>query len=70
MIKVTEILKYLDDNKIKYIYKGDISLIISSYSPLKSLKNNSITWIRKVNQECLNNLKDYEKLLIVKLNFA
>jgi UDP-3-O-[3-hydroxymyristoyl] glucosamine N-acyltransferase len=45
-ILISDILNFLNRNKIDFQFKGDSKIDIFTFSPLKSLKNNSITWAR------------------------
>lgn len=65
MIKLCEILNYLETQKIKYTYLGKKELEIISYCPLKLLRDSCITWIRNMSNENMLYIKNHNDLLIV-----
>lgn len=46
MIKIKEILKFLDDEKIDYVFQGDDETEIEGFSSLKNYKQNTFTWAK------------------------
>ncbi len=46
MIKIKEILKFLDDEKIDYVFRGDDETEIEGFSSLKNYKQNTFTWAK------------------------
>lgn len=46
-MKISGILKYLDDSKVEYQFCGDKESEINGFSSLKNYKDGSMTWIKK-----------------------
>ena len=46
MIKIKEILKFLNDEKIDYVFQGDDETEIEGFSSLKNYKKNTFTWAK------------------------
>lgn len=65
MYNIKAIFTYLDENQVSYSFSGISDFMVESYCPLNMLKNNSITWIRDVNNYDLSILDGYENLLVV-----
>lgn len=65
MVKLEEILSFLNHENIKYKYIGDHNAEICNFSPLKSLKNNSITWSRQLTMENADQFKEFINLVVV-----
>mgnify|MGYP001853077500 FL=1 len=63
-MKIGEILAYLDKMNIKYCFSGDETLEIHSFCPLKELKENSITWARKLDDTIVSEINNQKGLLI------
>lgn len=62
MMKIEEILRFLDERQIEYSFQGDESVEVEGYSSLKNYKKNTFTWAK--------NEKAYEfgfqgKLLVI-----
>lgn len=65
MIKIKNILMYLDENHVDYNYYGNNELIIDNYCPLNLLHNNCMTWIRDASKYNLSLLDNYNNLLVI-----
>lgn len=63
-MRIGEILAYLDKMDIKYCFSGDETLEIHSFCPLKELKENSITWARKLDDTIVSEINNQKGLLI------
>lgn len=46
-MRIKDVLDYLDDIKIDYLFDGDENVIITGFSSLSNYKPGSITWIKK-----------------------
>ncbi len=46
MIKIKEILEFLDGRKIGYVFEGNQEICIEGYSSLKNYKSNTVTWAK------------------------
>lgn len=46
MIRIKEVLDFLTENNIEYVFEGDGESTFEIFCPLKELKENSITWVR------------------------
>lgn len=62
MMKIEEILRFLDERQIEYSFQGDENVEVEGYSSLKNYKKNTFTWAK--------NEKAYEfgfqgKLLVI-----
>jgi len=65
IITVKNIKDYLTKNQIKYTYIGNDSIIINTFCSLYQLKDNSITWARKVSNVNFETLNEYDNIIIV-----
>lgn len=68
MVYVKQILCYLEEQKVTYSYNGNSELMIETYAPLKSLTNNSITWVRDVNSispKQIDEIKRLDNVLVI-----
>lgn len=50
MIKISEVLEFLNENNIKHILKGNKELCFETFCPLNNLKSHAITWVRNAEQ--------------------
>lgn len=62
--KLSEILNFLEVNQIKYINRYEENLQFDTFSPLKDLKENSITWCKKIEKLDCKYIKNYKNLII------
>ena len=65
MTEIKQILDYLKDMKISVEYQGDVSLKVDNFSSISDPKENSITWLRKYNEQYIENVKNVRNLVIV-----
>ena len=61
---IKEILDYLDGNALKYQFFGNPNAGITSFCPLKELKENSIVWARKLSKEVAFMVNSYGNMLL------
>lgn len=64
-LSIKNILDFLDSNHIEYKYSGDNELSIENFCSLNHPKNNSIFWVRKVENYDSDNMACYEKMLMI-----
>ena len=64
-LRIKTIQDFLDKLNIDFIYSGDSELIVETFSSLHNVKNSSVTWMKKLNAEQLDNLCNKEKVLVV-----
>lgn len=64
-IFVKDICGFLNDNQIEFYYSGNEKAVITCFSPLKDLKENSITWIKRISEENIKKIEKYENLLLI-----
>lgn len=65
MIGISDIKKFLDDEKIKYSYLGTEDLKINKYTTPDNILNSSILWFKNFEKLTFKNFEEYENLLIV-----
>lgn len=65
MIKIREVIDYLDAEGIVYRYVGAEEFGFSGFCPLNRLKNNSITWVRNANNLNVEELNCAENIVLV-----
>lgn len=65
MISISDIRKFLDDEKINYNYLGTEDLKISKYTTPDNILNSSILWLKNFEKFTFKNFEEYENLLIV-----
>lgn len=65
MVNIDEIIKFLEDNNIKYKYDGTSNYSVESFCPLNNVKNNSITWVRNTKDLDVNKLNSYVGILLL-----
>ncbi len=64
-MKIVEVLEFLNSIGEKYEFIGESNTDISSYSPIKALINNSISWIRKMSMNHIELIDRFQNILIV-----
>lgn len=69
MIKTSCILKHLEEINEKYEFLGNKELFILSYCPLNDIKDSSILWIRNIEKKHIDNLNDFNNVLIISEKF-
>lgn len=65
MVKISGVLEFLNESKIKYEFCGDEEFEFSTFCPLNALKPNAITWIRHVENLDVTALNSIPGLLLV-----
>jgi UDP-3-O-[3-hydroxymyristoyl] glucosamine N-acyltransferase LpxD len=63
-ITIEEIGEFLKENEIEYRYTGNIDFTCNGFCPLSNLKENSLTWARKVENINFDSLNMMENILI------
>ena len=64
-MKISEMINFLNNNKIHFTYQGNLDFAISSFSTFDDYKDNSILWMKNTNKFDLDKLSRYKNLLIV-----
>lgn len=65
MMGIKEIITYLEEKKVRYIFQGDEDIYIEGFCPLNALKNSSITWVRDISSFDTSEFLSYDQLLVV-----
>lgn len=65
MIKIIDVLSYLNTRHIRYKFSGDESRTFSTFCPLNSLKKDSITWVRNSDSLDVELLNSYSGIILV-----
>lgn len=65
MIRMEDVLRYLDSQKIQYKYSGEGNFAFSEWCPLNNLKRNSITWVRNIDDVRIDELNATEGIVLV-----
>ncbi len=63
-MKIADILEYLEQNSIEYNYDGDINISFDGFCPLNSLKSNSITWVRHVEDANIEQMNELLSIIL------
>lgn len=62
---VHDILLFLNQEKITYIFRGSEDIIIEGASPLKDIKNKTITWVRNLQKSQIDIINQKDNILVV-----
>jgi UDP-3-O-[3-hydroxymyristoyl] glucosamine N-acyltransferase len=65
MLRIKEIITYLDEKNVNYSFHGNLESQIESFCPLNMLRNSCITWVRDINNYDISEFIAYENLLII-----
>lgn len=65
MIKISEVLTFLEMSNIKYIYDGNQDIAFETFCPLNLLKENSITWVRNAERLEVNAINKIKGIVLV-----
>lgn len=64
-IKISDIMRELSAHDLDVDYRGDKDRAITGFSSLNNPKANTITWIKHVSEEALENVDGVEDMLVV-----
>ena len=65
---IHDITLFLDQEKIDYVFHGTLDLVIEGASPLKDIKNNTIIWVRNIQDASIETINQKEDVLVVCCN--
>ncbi|MXQ72771.1 hypothetical protein GSF08_02265 [Clostridiaceae bacterium DONG20-135] len=65
MYSINDVLKILEKGKVKYKYNYLAEISINAFSSLNDLKENSITWVKHINEHSVAYLKNTSNVLFL-----
>lgn len=64
-INITNVIDFLNNSNIKHRYVGPSDFMFSQFCPLNKLKNNSITWIRNIENLKFDEINSFDDIVLV-----
>ena len=65
MISIKQIIEYLQGQGLEITYFGEEELLISGFSSIAEIQDNTVTWLRKYNEEYVEEFKSHQNILLV-----